>query len=52
MKNTIVGLCLVLGAGLGTLVGVLLSKDISLFAGYGTGIGIIVGSIIYLLKNK
>lgn len=51
MDKTYVGLGLVFGAGLGTLLASILTKDTSIYASVGGGIGFLLGSAVQLIKN-
>jgi len=52
MDKTYVGLGLVFGAGIGTLLASLLSKDVSIYASIGGGIGLVVGSAVQLMVKR
>jgi len=52
MDKTYVGLGLVFGAGIGTLLASILTKDTSIYASVGGGIGLVVGSIVQLWMNS
>ena len=52
MDKTYVGLGLVFGAGIGTLIASLLTKDVSIYASIGGGIGLVLGSIVQLMVNS
>ncbi len=52
MDKTYVGLGLVFGAGIGTLLASILTKDTSIYASIGGGIGLVLGSIFQIIKNS
>ena len=45
-KNYLVGLGLVFGAGIGSIIAVILSLNIAITMSAGAGIGLIIGTII------
>jgi len=50
--NNITGFGLIIGAAIGTIFGLMLFENMAIGGGIGAGMGLIIGAVIDLQKNK